>query len=144
MENSARIYNCAGCRCQVVICRHCDRGNIYCGPLCSQPARRQSQRAAGRRYQSSRRGRFRHAARQRCYRLRRRKVTHQGSPVSLSHDVLSPESRVAAAHSGATPLAVAQGLHCHLCKRLCSPFVRLDFLYSPGPRFTRAPWTRET
>jgi hypothetical protein len=142
MENSARIYNCAGCRCQVVICRHCDRGNIYCGPQCSQPARRQSQRAAGRRYQSSRRGRFRHAARQRCYRFRRRKVTHQGSIDSPADVLLSAESRVVAAHSGATPLTVAQGLHCHMCKRLCSPFVRLDFLYSPGPRLTRTPWTR--
>lgn len=142
MENSARVYNCAGCHCQVVICRHCDRGNIYCGVGCSQPARRQSQRSAGRRYQGSRRGRFRHAARQRRYRFRRRKVTHQGSFDPPADVLLSAESRVVTAHSGATPLTAAQGLHCHLCKRLCSPFVRLDFLHSPGPRLTRTPWTR--
>ena len=44
MQSSARLFNCARCRCQVVICSHCDRGNIYCGKRCSQTARRQSRR----------------------------------------------------------------------------------------------------
>ena len=44
MQSSARLFNCARCRCQVVICSHCDRGNIYCGKRCSETARRQSQR----------------------------------------------------------------------------------------------------
>lgn len=142
MENSVRVYNCARCRCQVVICRLCDRGNMYCGLRCSQSARRQLQRLAGRRCQSSRRGRFRHAARQRCYRSRWREVTHQGSFDPPADVLLSTESRIVAAHSGVTPLTAAQGLHRHFCKRLCSPFVRLDFLYSPGPRLSRTPWTR--
>jgi hypothetical protein len=38
------------------------------------------QRAAGRRYQASRRGRVAHALRARSYRARRKNVTHQGSP----------------------------------------------------------------
>ena len=50
MQSSARLFNCARCRCHVVICSHCDRGNIYCGGRCSQRVRRQSVRAAGRRY----------------------------------------------------------------------------------------------
>jgi len=29
MQSSARLFNCARCRRQVVICSHCDRGNIY-------------------------------------------------------------------------------------------------------------------
>jgi len=58
MENTARLFNCARCRRQVAICSHCDRGNIDCGPNCSQQARRESMKAAGGRYQHSRRGRF--------------------------------------------------------------------------------------
>ncbi len=59
MENSVRLFNCARGHCHVVICRHCERGNIYCGTQCSQPARRVSGRAAARRYQRSGPGRRR-------------------------------------------------------------------------------------
>ena len=58
MECSARLFNCARCHCQVVLCSHCDRGQIYCGRSCAQAARRHATHAAGRRYQRSRRGRF--------------------------------------------------------------------------------------
>lgn len=138
MEDSARIFNCARCRTQVVICRRCDRGNIYCGVRCSQPARDESLRAAGRRYQSGRQGRFRHAERQRRYRLCRRKVTHQGSTVSRPHDLLSSKAKVADANSTVWD----QGMRCDFCNRPCSSFVRLDFLHRSGPRLMRAPWVR--
>jgi len=72
MQSSARLFNCARCRCQVVICSYCDRGNIYCGKRCSETARRQSRREASGRYQKTRRGRLSHAERQRRYRQRRR------------------------------------------------------------------------
>jgi hypothetical protein len=49
MQSSARLFNCARCQRQVVICSHCDRGNIYCAKRCSQSARPQSRREAGRR-----------------------------------------------------------------------------------------------
>ena len=142
MENTARVFNCAQCHRQVMICRRCDRGNIYCGTPCSQSARRHSQHAAAQRYQRTRRGRLLHAERQRRYRSHRRKVTHQGSPPSSLHASLSPESKVTGAYSGSVPVVRAQGLHCHFCKRLCSSFVRLDFLHSPGPRLIRPPWVR--
>lgn len=142
MENTARLFHCARCHCQVVICRRCDRGNIYCGTPCSQRARRESQRAAGRRYQHSRRGRFTHAERQRRYRSRRHKVTHQGSVPLPLHAVLSPESKGVAAQHGDALAICTQGLPCHFCKRLCSPYIRLDFLHSPGPRLIRPPWAR--
>jgi hypothetical protein len=94
MQSSARVFNCARCQRQVVICSHCDRGNIYCGKRCSQSARRQSRREASRRYQRTRRGRFAHAARQRRYRQRRRaKVTHQGSPPLVPDETLPVPSR---------------------------------------------------
>jgi hypothetical protein len=139
MENTARLFNCARCHSQVVICSHCDRGNIYCGPNCSQQARRESKRAAGRRYQRSRRGRFAHAQRQRRYRTRRHKVTHQGSAPTLPHDSLEPESRASPHQSLSYPVVPAQGLFCHLCKRPCSAFLRLDFLHSRGSRLIRPP-----
>ena len=42
-------------------CSRCDRGQQYCGAHCNGLARRESLRAAGRRYQQSRRGRHCHA-----------------------------------------------------------------------------------
>lgn len=47
---------------------------------CADQARRTAVRAAGCRYQASRRGRHAHAERQRRYRAKPKKVTHQGSP----------------------------------------------------------------
>ena len=67
--DDARLFLCARCRRQVLICSRCDRGQRYCGARCSGPARRESLRAAGRRYQHSRRGRHCRAERQRRYGL---------------------------------------------------------------------------
>ena len=134
MENTARLFNCARCHRQVVICRRCDRGNIYCGPGCSYRSRHESRRAAARRYQRSRRGRMAHAKRQRRYRSRVRKVTHQGSTALSLHDSLASVARIGCARSGSSPTVRAQHLVCGFCNRLCAPFVRLDFLHSPGPR----------
>jgi hypothetical protein len=136
MENPARLFHCARCRAQVLICSRCDRGNLYCGPICAQQARRESLRAAGRRYQRSRRGRLCHAERQRRYRRRPHNVTHQGSAAASPHDSLGPESRTVRGHNGARPPI---GPRCHCCHRPCSGFVRLDFLHSPGPRRSTSP-----
>lgn len=140
MDNSTRLFNCARCHCQVVICRRCDRGNIYCGPQCSQPVRRESLRAAGRRYQSSRRGRFNHGERQCRYRARQQKVTHQGSATTPLDDVLGPEPTMTGTHRGPAPGVRTEAMHCDFCQRLCSPFVRLAFVPSPSPRPIRAAW----
>lgn len=78
-EETYRLYNCGRCAQQVQICRDCDRGNQYCAGECARIRRRESQRRAGRRYQGSYRGACRHAARQRVWRERHAKVTHQGS-----------------------------------------------------------------
>jgi hypothetical protein len=58
---TGRLFLCARCQAQVFVCSHCDRGQIYCAQGCGQTARRDAQRAAGRRYQASRRGRVNHA-----------------------------------------------------------------------------------
>ena len=130
MQSSARLFNCARCRCQVAICGHCDRGNIYCGKRCSQAARRQSQCEATRRYRKTRRGRFAHAERQRRYRQRRRqKVTHQGSPPVVPDETLPAESRTSARRSDFPAMDPADGIRCYLCGRVCSHFVRQSFLH---------------
>ena len=94
--DDARLFLCARCRCQVLICSRCDRGQQYCGARCSGLARRESLRGAGRRYQHSRRGRHCHAERQRRYRRRCRegvcthKVTHHGSAGAPRDAELAP------------------------------------------------------
>ena len=129
MENTARLFNCARCPCQVMICSRCDRGNIYCHPRCAQQARRESLRAAGQRYQRSRRGRFTHAERQRRYRAHRKKVTHQGSPSPAAGDSLRSDSEGAVVPTNpATVERGAEGIRCAFCAARCSGYVRLDFL----------------
>ena len=126
MEASARLYLCARWRCQVVICSHCDRDQRYCVGGCAKIARQSSLRAAGQRYQSSRRGRHCHGARQRRYRQRQReKVTHQGSPVtggnvSLKASPQRPPSVLSWVLIGSRM--------CSFCGRLCSVFLRLGFI----------------
>ena len=100
LEPVARRFLCARCRAPVLVCSACDRGQIYCASGCSVLARRQSQRAAARRYQCSRCGRFMHAARTRRWRARQavsaslalasvaQSVTHQGSQLATPDAVL--------------------------------------------------------
>ena len=57
---SSRLFLCGRCRRQVVICRRCDRGQVYCGPDCALEVRRRNQRDARRRYQATDRGRRMH------------------------------------------------------------------------------------
>jgi hypothetical protein len=47
MKPSARLYHSVGCHCQVVICRQCDRGNVYCAGDCAEQARKASLHRAG-------------------------------------------------------------------------------------------------
>jgi len=69
MNDVARIYYCTRCHSQVFICRHCDRGHIYCGQ-CAPKAQAEAKYRAAQRYQTSHQGRVKHAARQRRYRER--------------------------------------------------------------------------
>jgi len=48
MQSSGRLFLCVCCRAQVVICSHCDRGQIYCAADCAQAARCHAVREAGR------------------------------------------------------------------------------------------------
>jgi len=73
-------------------------------------------------------GRLTHAERQRRYRARRQKVTHQGSPAPPPAAVLVPESRASAPPGEPTGTSVTEGLRCHFCGRVCGAFVRQGFL----------------
>lgn len=126
---SARLFVCAGCRGQVLICSCCDRGQIYCAGHCAPHARRRSLRAAGRRYQTSRRGRLAHAVRAHRYRAGGKKVTHHGSPHPPTDGLLAPSSPVSASDAKVSmdrPSPSAS--HCHWCGRRCLALVRQGFV----------------
>ena len=121
-DEPARRFLCARCRAPALVCSHCDRGQIYCATGCAAVGRQQSQRDAGRRYQGSLRGRFRHAARTRRWRERKallavpaarsvmatpQSVTHQGSPAPASDAVLTVPSPMPAPATPA-PASTAQ------------------------------------
>lgn len=111
----ARRFVCALCRAPVLVCSHCDRGQIYCATGCAATARRQSQGDAGRRYQDSLPGRLHHAARTQRWRMRQaalatstsipaaQSVTHQGSPSRASDAVLAAPSSMPAAAAAPAP-----------------------------------------
>ena len=123
MEEQARLYLCVRCHRQVVICNHCDRGNIYCAQECSRNARLESHRMASKRYQSTYQGKLNHADRQRRYQERKtEKMTHHGSTEMDNDDVINlesdePDDWPATRH------------YCHFCHKKVSDFLRVDFLY---------------
>ena len=130
MTSTGRFYLCQRCRLQVIICRRCDHGQIYCSNNCSNAARCEALRASGRRYQQSSKGRFKHAARARHYRQRRNKVTHQGSSATAQDDLLAANSVPDHEQHEVKPLSTRKTeVHCHFCGAICSKFVRRNFLH---------------
>jgi hypothetical protein len=140
MDQPARLYLCARCRVQVVLCSRCDRGNRYCGRPCWHQARAEARRQTAQRYQRSRHGRIAHAQRSRRWRQRRaargaddgtgddaHNVTHQGSRPGVSsapllactHDSTTVELADIAdditAHSAAQEPTIARA--CWACRR---------------------------
>jgi hypothetical protein len=125
----ARLFLCARCRAQVVICSRCDRGHIYCAGACARQARSDAQRAAGRRYQASLHGRLSHATRARRYRARQKNVTHHGSPAAPPNDLLHPASVTAARDAVAPGDEPGQAVwRCHWCGCRCPSLIRQGFL----------------
>ena len=131
----ARLFLCAApdCRTQALICSDCDRGHIYCAD-CAPHARRRSLREAGRRYQASRRGRIRHAARSRRYRSRKHRagennVTHHGSPPDRTNALLTADPAVEEQlPMDSRSSARRQQWCCLYCGRRCSEHIRQGFL----------------
>lgn len=129
-EATCRLFLCARCRKQVIICRYCDRGQSYCADGCAKIARSHSLREAGRRYQQSRQGRFKQAERIRRFRLRKQNVTHQGSESVAKNDLLPANSakvdKRVVLPDQTNPLYTLQ---CHFCSARCAEFVRYRFLH---------------
>ena len=127
MNITARFYLCVLCRIQTIICSPCDRGNIYCSALCSETSRSTSCKAANQRYQSTLKGRKKNAAHQACYRIRKKKVTDQGSPLPPVNDLL--------------PVTINKPftcpVRCGFCGRTCSVVVRRGFLTRQERRVRR-------
>ena len=129
MHNSSRLYYCCLCRAQVIICTRCDRGQRYCPDGCSQIARKKSVVRAGKKYLSTRSGRFNNAKRQQQYRQRQRqkqKVTHHSSAPPTRCAVLkSTRDNLEKATKQVLTEAI---LHCSHCGDACGSFLRSDFL----------------
>jgi len=138
-SETARFFLCARCRTQALICRCCDRGQIYCSGDCAREARREFQRQAAQRYQASPRGRAAHALRARRFRARQRSVTHQG-PATPQHDPTPVKPATQSEPSSARGVPMRPGFTCSRCRRRCSRFVRQGFLrphraYRVGARY---------
>jgi hypothetical protein len=137
MPDAGRLFLCARCRAQVVVCRTCDFGRSYCSPECADDARRASLLAAGRRYQHSLPGRTKHAARQRRYRQRLREMAHLPCVLDAADAPPATNSTTAASASlppmgGANPSGC-----CHCCECTCR-VVRVG----PLPSQRAARWRR--
>ena len=143
-RQSHRLYQCAACGQAVHICRACDRGNVYCAGACAPLRRNESLRRAGARYQCSRRGATRHAARQRALRARQtQEVTHQGSPatapaVQLPADAIEVTGALEDGHAnhtetgcgapevgGALAISAIAALACGFCRRRLTHWIRM-------------------
>ena len=134
MNPSARLFHCARCHCQVIVCRRCDRGNVYCATGCTDHARTTSLRRAAKRYRATRRGRHSNADRQRRFRARQReKVTHQGSPPIVGPVLLLFALNALERHQEDERYGTETAIYCHVCHRECDTFLRRDFL-RPAPR----------
>ena len=137
-EHPARLFVCARCRAQVLLCSRCDRGQRYCGRVCSRAARQDSRRETARRYQRSRAGRLAHAARSRRWRHRQcaqagrdgaastNFVTHQGSPLTTAGAPLPPCEQAAEPKPVDTVVNVAP--ICRRCAAALSLWTRQGFL----------------
>ena len=138
LQESIRRLLCAGCRAVAYLCTACDRGQRYCSDVCAHAARRRAQRESDRRYQSSERGRLKHAERARRYRERRRSVTEQGAVSSPEQDlpgtstpstVSPPGSAEETATMRAREAISDEKAHvgkvsCQFCRRWCDPWIR--------------------
>lgn len=89
---SCRLFLCACCSAQVLVCSRCDRGQRYCAD-CAAKIRKTRQREAASRYQQGHAGRLKHALRTCRWRARvraaKQKVTHHGSQSTPSDGSLS-------------------------------------------------------
>ena len=144
---TARRYHCARCHQPVIICRHCDRGNIYCFDGCAKKANNERCQRNAKRYRRSAKGRRSNAARQRRNRLRKalEQLNREASKQRHEKPIAPcPESSITACDQ---PIVTHRGsvveprgasltfkpqqqhvVYCNACQRVCSEAMRIDFL----------------
>lgn len=85
-----RTTGCRECGGLVYVCKECAAGQLYCGPLCRQAARRRQTREANRRYLDTEAGRQRNRERQRRFRERNsRRDSSDATRVRVSQSLAS-------------------------------------------------------
>ncbi len=144
---TARRYHCARCHQPVIICRHCDRGNIYCFDGCAQAAHKERCQRNAKRYQRSAKGRRSNAARQRRNRLRKAlEQVNREAGLQRDEKPVSPCPQLGTTVC-ASPIVTHRGsvdapggaplifrpeqqrvVYCNACQRVCSEAMRIDFL----------------
>lgn len=136
MDVCARLFLCARCRLQVMLCSSCDHGNRYCGSHCATLARKGYQKMASQRYQRTSKGCLNNAARQARSRLRISLLKDQSCEIVTHHPShqtpVSDLLRSAAARS-----AIRITGHCHGCGKPCSSLVRISFFRRNMPGFRK-------
>jgi hypothetical protein len=151
--DTARRYHCARCHQPVILCRNCDRGNIYCFDGCAQAANKERCKRNAKRYRRSPKGRRGTAARQRSKRLRQAMLEsdpesskqHQHTPEPASPELsATPCDSSIVTHRGSVdepggaPLLPKpmqpRAVYCNACHRCCNEAMRVDFLRTPRHR----------
>lgn len=102
IPDSVRLFLCARCKKQVIVCRQCDRNQIYCEGECREIRRRKTVRKAAETYQATDDGALNHAERQERYRHKKAKrlavaappeQDQNGDQESGSGDPVAPQTR---------------------------------------------------
>ncbi len=122
MPATGRLFVCARCRAQVIVCRRCDRGQIYCDGDCSLAAR-QSQHARGRAAATSAAAMAASRTPNGCAAIaaRQNKVTHQGSAAPAADALLASDpDDVGGQSNGSRYRQASVPAHCHFCHCVCS------------------------
>ncbi len=139
-----RVFECERCHELVRICRHCDRGNRFCPP-CAPLARAEKQRAAGKCYQKTEKGRLNHKVRQENYREKlRKKVTHHGDleikgKRKSASATKQRASKIHYAHQSYLPQLPSRPGRCDFCGRSCKHSERTQPLSLHPYGFRRGP-----
>ena len=162
-EQTGRLFQCARCQAQVLVCSRCDRGQRYCAAGCADITRLNRQREAGKRYQQGRAGRHKHAQRMHQWRKRRaaataaaaaaKIVTHHGSQATPADALLtgnesppaiSPDSQLQSPCSPTATESIALSAIANTQNSMLAPVWRCHWCQSPCPALVRQGFLRHS
>lgn len=126
MELSSRLFYCALCNTQCIICSPCDYGQIYCSPDCSKSSRQKSCNEAEKRYQQTPKGKLNHALRQQRYRERQCKIVTDHTSQTPSE--CDPQSSINNKTDKSLVNQSKKSLLCCCCRKSVSNWIRHAFL----------------